>query len=117
MKLTLKEIGPVHILEVSERIERGDVDSLALFFAGLIKRGPHDLVLDLSEVQHLISAVFGVIFGQIDPWQKAGKRIVIACSNEKVAALLERMGVPESVPVHPDRKSALAALSGPAPAP
>ncbi len=111
MKLTLKEKGPIHILVVADKVDRAGVDSLALFFQGYAKRGLHDLVLDLSETQSLVSAAFGLILSQLDAFDKAGKRIVIFSPNEKVTTLLERMGVPESIPVFADRQQALDALA------
>lgn len=113
VKLALKEKGAAYILLLSEKVDKDDVGELALFLAGIVKRGSRDLVLDLTEVQSLVSAAIGVILAQVDALQQAGKRLVIVGPNERVAGVLRRMGVTDAIPVYPDRDAALAALAAP----
>lgn len=113
MKLTLKEKGSAYLLLLSEKVDKDDVGELALFLAGLARREPRDLLIDLTEVHALVSAAIGVILAQVDVLQQAGKRLAIVAPNEKVAAVLRRMGVTDAIPVYPDRDGALAALAGP----
>lgn len=115
MKLNLREKGGAYVLLVSDKIDKTDVAELAMFFDGIAKRDLRDFILDLSELRHVVSSSIGIMLAQFDLYQRAGRRFVIVGPGESVAAaVLQRMGVYDAVPVFPTRDAALASFPPPA---
>ena len=71
------------------------------------------LLIDLSECEFIDSTGIAMI---VRAWQQlgngdaGGKRVVICSGNEQVRRVLAITGLERSIPVHPSREEALAAL-------
>ena len=85
--------------------------------AALVENDAPRILIDLSGCEFIDSTGIAVI---VRAWQRVsgngdgptGGGLSLSCANEQVTRLLKITGVESSIPIHPDRDSALASLRG-----
>lgn len=95
MDLSLREKERVYIVEVRGRIEVSDVDSFEAYFKALRSRGVNRVIIEMSQVESVVSGSLGVLMKLADELEADGGRLVLLNPNVKVIAVFRRMGLDE----------------------
>ena len=75
-----------------------------------IHQGAIHVILDLSELDYMSSAGFGVLAGASQHLADKGGQLLIAGLSDKVRIVFDNLGLTDLVTVVPDRQAALGAL-------
>lgn len=115
MEIRKWQRGRVQVLDLSGRMTAGEAPKLEQQLAGLREPAepdePRYVVLDVTALDNLPSAVVGALLETIRALEAAGGRLVLAGANEAVCLVLDRLGVSELVGRYDSLDEALAALS------
>lgn len=95
MELALREKEHVYIVEVRGRIEVSDVDSFEAYIKALRARGVTRFIIEMSQVDSVVSGSLGVLMKLADELEAEGGRLVLLNPNVKVIAVFRRMGLDE----------------------
>lgn len=95
MKLALKEHEKIFTVEVNGRVEFRDVDSFEAYFKALTARGITRIILDMSQVESVVSGSLGTLMKLADDLEARGGRLVVLNPNVKVLSVFRRMGLDE----------------------
>lgn len=95
MNLALKERDQIFTVDVSGRLEFNDVDSFEAYLKALTARGITRIILDMSQVESIVSGSLGTLMKLADDLEAHGGRLVVLNPNVKVLSVFRRMGLDE----------------------
>ena len=107
--------GRVQLLELSGRMSAGEVPKLEKQLAELREAAQPEVaqhvVLDVTALDNLPSAVVGALLETIRTLEAAGGRLVLAGSHEAIRLVLDRLGVGDLVGRYDSLDAAVEALA------
>ncbi len=93
MELLLKEKDGIHKVQIKGFIEIGDVDSFEIYLRALKSRGIRKIVIEMAEVETIVSGAIGALMGMVDEMEAADGCLVLLNPNTKVLSVFQRMGL------------------------
>jgi anti-sigma B factor antagonist len=106
--------GNVQVVAVRGELDLSTAPALEKPLEDAVSKGGASLLIDLSSCEFIDSTGIALI---VRVWKRlegggggGRRRIAICCANEQVLRVLEVTGLELTIPVHPTREAALAAL-------
>ncbi len=93
MEMLLKEKDGIHKVQIKGCIEIGDVDSFEIYLRALKSRGIRKIVVEMSEVDTIVSGAIGALMGMVDEMESVDGNLLLLSPNSKVLTVFVRMGL------------------------
>lgn len=93
MEMSLKEKDGIHKVSIKGLIEIGDVDSFEIYLRALKSRGIRKIVVELAEVDSIVSGAIGALMGMVDEMEAVNGALLLLNPNLKVLSIFQRMGL------------------------
>jgi anti-sigma B factor antagonist len=110
MDLTSVKIGAATVLDALGRIDGVTAKALEEKLLGLIKEGPHALIIDFARVDYISSAGLRVLLVAAKQSKAAHCKFALCSLKAQVRDVFDISGFGTIIALHPDRDRALAAV-------
>jgi anti-anti-sigma factor len=114
MNVARQKIGRAEVVTISGRVSGSEAPKLAEEFQAIrtaaSPTAPSRVVLDVTDLDNLPSAVVGSLVEAIRATEAAGGRLVLAGPNHALTVVLERLGIADLVTTFKSAAEAVQAL-------
>jgi anti-anti-sigma factor len=113
LEVTTRWCDGVRVIAVAGEVDLASVERFQTHVDAAFRRGEPLLVVDLTQVTFVDSAMLHALFRALRRARLAGGDIAVVCVDPRICRLLEVFGLTPEVAIYGDASAAAAALNRP----